>query len=90
MADIGDLLRSHDELRAALLVAGKRIRQLNFERKHDPVLAMLRKALREARVAPTLPKRTSANALFGLLCLLSIALSHVDNTVRFNIRELAE
>ena len=45
-----DLLRSHDELRAALLLAGKEIRKLNFGRKDSDVLKMLRRVLREARV----------------------------------------
>lgn len=51
MADIHDLLRSHDELRRrSLIVAGKRIRQLQFGRKRDPVLTLLRRTLRDARV----------------------------------------
>jgi hypothetical protein len=41
MAKIQDLLRSHDELRAALIIAGKRIRQLQFGRKGDSVLVKL-------------------------------------------------
>ena len=49
MAEIQDLLRSHDELRAALIIAGKRIRQLQFGRKGDSVLAKLRDVFREAR-----------------------------------------
>jgi hypothetical protein len=32
------LLASHDQRRAALIVAGKRIRQLNFGRRNDSVL----------------------------------------------------
>jgi hypothetical protein len=44
-----DLLRSHDKLRAALLVAGKEIRKLNFGRSDTPVLKLLRRVLREAR-----------------------------------------
>jgi len=50
MTDTGDLLRSHHELRAALVVAGRQIRKLNFGRKDDPVLPLLRQILREARV----------------------------------------
>ena len=46
-----DLLRSHDELRAALVVAGKEIRKLNFGRSDTPVLKLLRRVLREARIA---------------------------------------
>jgi hypothetical protein len=48
-AEIQDLLCSHDELRAALIIAGKRIRQLQSGRKGDIVLAKLRDVLREAR-----------------------------------------
>jgi hypothetical protein len=44
-----DLERSHAELRAALILAGKRIRKLNFGRHDDPVLPILRRVLREAR-----------------------------------------
>jgi len=44
-----DLLRSHDELRATLVVAGKEIRKLNFGRLDTPVLKLLRRVLREAR-----------------------------------------
>jgi len=48
-ASKSDLLRSHDELRAALVVAGKEIRKLNFGRSDTPVLKLLRRVLREAR-----------------------------------------
>lgn len=44
-----DLLRSHDDLRAALILAGKEIRKLNFGRHDNPVLEKLRQVLREAR-----------------------------------------
>jgi hypothetical protein len=44
-----DLERSHDELRAALILAGKHIRKLSFGRKDDPVLQLLRRVLRDAR-----------------------------------------
>ena len=44
-----DLERSHAELRAALLMAGKEIRKLNFGHADSPVLAVLRRVLREAR-----------------------------------------
>jgi hypothetical protein len=51
MATTSDPLRSHNELRAALIVAGKRIRKLNFgQRDKDPVLPLLRRVLRESRV----------------------------------------
>jgi hypothetical protein len=46
---IRDLERSHDELRAALIVAGRRIRQLTFGRTDDPALPKLREILTEAR-----------------------------------------
>jgi hypothetical protein len=43
------LERSHRELRAALIVAGREIRNLKFGRRHSPVLARLRALLRDAR-----------------------------------------
>jgi hypothetical protein len=46
---VTDLERSHAELRAALLLAGKEIRKLNFGRADGPVLVILRRVLREAR-----------------------------------------
>jgi hypothetical protein len=52
-----DLERSHAELRAALMLAGKRIVKLNFGKRDDPVLVVLRRVLREARaVAKRQPK----------------------------------
>jgi hypothetical protein len=47
---MNDLLRSHAELRAALILAGKRIRALNRGRRDDPTLAVLRRVLRESRI----------------------------------------
>jgi hypothetical protein len=44
-----DLERSHAELRAALTLAGRRIVRLNFGRRDDPVLPILRRVLRDAR-----------------------------------------
>jgi hypothetical protein len=44
-----DLERSHAELRAALTLAGKRIVKLNFGKRDDPVLVILRRVLRDAR-----------------------------------------
>jgi hypothetical protein len=44
-----DLQRSHDELRAALVTAGKEIRKLNFGKRDAPVLQLMRRVLREAR-----------------------------------------
>jgi hypothetical protein len=46
---VTDLERSHAELRAALILAGKEIRKLNFGRRNTPVLVMMRRTLREAR-----------------------------------------
>jgi hypothetical protein len=43
-----DLLRSHDELRAALRLAEKEIRKLNFGRGDSTLLKLLRRVLREA------------------------------------------
>jgi hypothetical protein len=48
--DTAELLRSHAELRAALILAGKRIRKLNFGKRDDPVLPVLRRVLRESRI----------------------------------------
>jgi len=45
-----DLELSHAELRAALMLAGKQIVKLNFGKKDDPVLPILRRVLRDARV----------------------------------------
>ena len=44
-----DLERSHAELRAAVILAGKHIRKLSFGRKDDPVLTILRRVLRDSR-----------------------------------------
>jgi hypothetical protein len=44
-----DLQRSHAELRAAVILAGKEIRKLNFGRADNPVLVMVRRVLRESR-----------------------------------------
>ena len=50
-----DLERSHDELRAALVLAGKRIRKLSFGRRDDAVLRVLRRVLRDARTVTRVP-----------------------------------
>jgi len=47
---IKELLASHSELRAALIVAGKEIRRLNFGKKDSKVLVLLRRVLRDSRV----------------------------------------
>lgn len=44
-----ELLLSHDELRAAVILAGREIRRLNFGQKDIPVLPILRPMLRESR-----------------------------------------
>ena len=44
-----ELERSHAELRAAVILAGKKIRKLNFGRADSPVIVILRRVLREAR-----------------------------------------
>ena len=44
-----DLERTNAELRAALILAGKRIVKLNFGRRDDRVLPILRRVLRESR-----------------------------------------
>ena len=41
--------RTNAELRAALIIAGKRIVKLNFGRHDDRVLPILRRVLRESR-----------------------------------------
>ena len=45
-----DLERSHTELRAALILAGKEIRKLNFGKRNTLVLRTLRRVLRDARM----------------------------------------
>jgi hypothetical protein len=47
--EVTDLERSHHELRAALILAGKEIKRLNFGRTDNPVLVKLRQILRESR-----------------------------------------
>lgn len=44
------LLNSHAELRAALIMAGKQIRRLNFGKSDNKMLVLLRRTLRESRV----------------------------------------
>jgi hypothetical protein len=44
------LERTNAELGAALILAGKRIVKLNFGRREDPVLSILRRVLRESRI----------------------------------------
>ena len=52
MDRLAELERSHAELRAALILAGREIRRLNFGRTDSAVLKKLRAVLRDAwRVA---------------------------------------
>jgi hypothetical protein len=44
-----DLERSHAELRAAVIVAGREIRRLNFGKLDNKTLVLLRRVMREAR-----------------------------------------
>jgi hypothetical protein len=46
---VTNLERSHAELRAALILAGKEIRKLNLGKRDTPVLRKLREVPREAR-----------------------------------------
>ena len=47
--DLTKPLRFLAESRAALIMAGRRVNKLNFERCGDPALPLLRRAFREAR-----------------------------------------
>jgi hypothetical protein len=53
-----ELLRSHDELRAALILAGREIRKLNFGKRDSPVLEKLRQVLKEARLVAKAERET--------------------------------
>jgi hypothetical protein len=46
---IQELETSNAELRAAIIVAGRELRKLNFGRQDSPVLKLLRRTLRDAR-----------------------------------------
>lgn len=56
---VTDLERSHAELRAALIIAGREIQKLNFGRKDSPVLVKLRDVLRESLKVATQAQRTA-------------------------------
>lgn len=45
-----ELLRSHADLRGALIFAARRIHKLNFGRKDDAALPVLRRVIRDARI----------------------------------------
>ena len=49
LSSMTDLERTNAELRAAVILAGKRIVKLNFGRREDPLLPILRRVLRESR-----------------------------------------
>jgi hypothetical protein len=49
LSSVTDLERSHNELRAALIIAGREIRRLNFGKRDNAVLNKLRATLRDAR-----------------------------------------
>jgi hypothetical protein len=51
-----ELIRSNDELRAVLILAGNEIRKLNFGRKDSPLLKKMRQVLREARAVAKKPE----------------------------------
>jgi hypothetical protein len=53
-------LRSHDELRAALRLAGAEIRKLNFGKKDTPLLNLLRRVLREGRAVAAAERAVQA------------------------------
>lgn len=46
---VTDLERSNNELRAALILAGKEIRKLNFGKSDTPLLQKLREVLRSSQ-----------------------------------------
>lgn len=48
---VTELERSHTELRAAVILAGRELRKLNLGQRDSPVLKTLREVLRGARVA---------------------------------------
>lgn len=43
-----ELLQSHEVLRAALLLAGREIKKLNFGRRNTPLLDLMRRVYKEA------------------------------------------
>lgn len=60
MVTRANLLRSHNELRSALMIAEDEIRKLTLGRKDTPVLRHLRRVLRES-----LPVAAAARAIRG-------------------------
>ena len=55
------LQTSHGELRAALMLASKRIVKLNFGKRDDWLLVILRRVLRDARVVADSAAREGCN-----------------------------
>lgn len=49
-ARLKESLLYHVELRGALILAGKQIRKLNFDKRDIRALVMLRRVLRDARI----------------------------------------
>jgi hypothetical protein len=79
LLSIGDLLRSHHELRAALRLAGMQIRKLNFRRQDDPLLQILRRTLRDARpVARRFSQAHKIEILRGFTVTHSVAFAHAS------------
>jgi hypothetical protein len=62
---VADLERSHAELRAALLLAGKKIRKLNFGRANTPTLALRCAGDRVLRRAQAYIRRTHAKRVYA-------------------------
>ena len=65
-----ELLRSHNELRGALIVAGKKIRKLSFGPADTPVLKLLRRVVYDARAVAKAemlsgPKATKSQGITG-------------------------
>lgn len=56
-----ELERTHDELRAALILAGKRLGELKRIKADDELLAKLRAVLRQARAARKQPPKQAVD-----------------------------
>jgi hypothetical protein len=64
---VTDLELSNAELRG-LIVAGKRIVKLNFGKRTDPVLPIVRRVLRQAREWKQVATATSIPSMMAELC----------------------
>jgi hypothetical protein len=60
-----ELLRSHDELRAILRLAGMELRKRSIGRKDSPLLQLMRRVLREARTIAKAEGSKAKNAVAG-------------------------